>query len=253
MAWYEESFGSEYLKLYAHRNLDEARKNIHSILGFFPLSKEEPVLDLCCGAGRHLLVLRELGFCALTGLDLSAELLQEAGQKLAGQSLAAQTLAGEVSLIRGDMRAIPYANHFAAILSLFTSFGYFKADEENQAVLVAAHRSLRPGGIFLLDYLNRERVIANLVPQDEKTIPGGHVQNLRCVTEDCLRIEKTTTVTVDGVERQFHESVRAYSQAEMVERFRAAGFGNIRCYGSVDGRKFTPESERLILVGEKPC
>lgn len=248
MAWYEESFGSEYLKLYAHRNLAEARTNIHSILSFLPLPKEEPLLDLCCGAGRHLLVLREMGFQNLTGLDLSSELLQEAVQILAEGS---DSLTGDVSLIRADMRAIPYKNHFAAILSLFTSFGYFKADEENQAALTAAYCALRPGGIFLLDYLNRDRVIANLVPHDERTIPGGCVQNVRTITEDGRRVEKTTTVTVEGVERRFHESVRAYTKAEMVERFRAAGFVNVRCYGSVDGRKFTPESERLILVGEK--
>ncbi|MBS1250008.1 MAG: dTDP-3-amino-3,4,6-trideoxy-alpha-D-glucopyranose [Chloroflexi bacterium] len=248
MAWYEESFGRDYLKLYAHRDLAEARANVRAAVDTLSLAKEEPLLDLCCGAGRHLLVLREMGFQDLVGLDLSDELLQVTRQRLVESNTKSPS---SVALVRADMRSIPYQNHFAGILSFFTSFGYFEADEDNQAVLTAAHRALRPGGVFLLDYLNQERVIANLVPRDEKNIPAGHVKNVRCLTEDCRRVEKTTTVTTEEGQSRFHESVRLYSSPEMAARFQKANFTNIRCYGALDGEKFTPQSERLILAGEK--
>lgn len=248
MAWYEESFGHEYLKLYAHRDLAKARANIHAILDCLPLSKEEPLLDLCCGAGRHLLVLQEIGFERLVGLDLSDTLLRVAASKLKAANTTSPT---PVSLVRADMRYIPHKNHFAAVLSLFTSFGYFSEDAQNQAVLMAVHRALRPGGVFLLDYLNRDHLISNLVPRDEKPFPGGCVQNIRSLTADCRRVEKTITIITQGTQRQFRESVRLYTPAEMAERFRAAGFINIGCYGSLDGGEFTPESERLILVAKK--
>ncbi len=246
--WYEESFGREYLTLYPHRDLAEARHNIAAITDLLSLNPDAPLLDLCCGAGRYLLALREQGFNRLVGLDLSDELLRVAAKRLK------QTNGyGSVPpfLIQADMRAIPYENHFAAILSLFTSFGYFQVDHQNQAVLERAYAALQPGGIFLLDYLNRDYLIDNLVPQDENPLPNGHVQNVRCLTPQCRRVEKTTTFVQNGKKRRFHESVRLYSHAEMIRRFRTAGFVDVRSYSSFQGRAFSPDSERLILVAKK--
>jgi len=248
MAWYEESFGREYLKLYANRNLAEARANIQDIINLLALQNDAPLLDLCCGAGRHLLILYEMGFRQLVGLDLSDELLRVAARELAAENNLPHP---PFSLIRGDMRAIPSKNHFAAILSLFTSFGYFEADEENQAVLTTVHNALRPGGVFLMDYVNRDYLISHLVAEDEKLLAGGHILNVRQITDDCRRVEKTTTFSCQGTEHRFHESVRLYSPAEMIERYQIAGFTNIRYYGSVSGQRFSPESKRLILIGEK--
>jgi ubiquinone/menaquinone biosynthesis C-methylase UbiE len=244
--WYEESFGHEYLTLYTHRNLEEARTNVRSIVELLSLNPDAPLLDLCCGAGRYLLALREQGFNRLVGLDLSNDLLSVAVDKLARTNGH-----NPIPLIQADMRAIPLENHFAAVLSLFTSFGYFQADRDNQAVLEAAHTSLKPGGIFLLDYLNRDHLIENLIPRDEKPLPDGRVHNVRCLTDQCRRVEKTTTYIKNGNKRQFRESVRLYSQPEMMRRFRAAGFVKVCSYGTFRGDEFTKDSRRLILVGKK--
>jgi len=246
--WYEKSFGHDYLRLYTQHDISEARANIRSSLELLSLQRDTPVLDLCCGAGRHLLALREMGFEQLVGLDLSNELLQVAANRLAGEHDSSHH---HIPLIRADMRAIPCENHFAAIVSFFTSFGYFEADAENQAVLASAHRALRPGGVFLMDYINREHVISHLVPSDERPLPNGYVQNVRYLTADGRRVEKTSTVITSVTERQFHESVRLYSQAEILEKFQAAGFVDVQSYGSLDGRSFGLESKRLILTGKK--
>ena len=80
-----------------------------------------------------------MGFTQLVGLDLSEELLQVGACDLAQACTdAGQSLEG-VRLVRSDMRSIPYEDHFATVLSLFTSFGYFEEDRENQAVLWAVH------------------------------------------------------------------------------------------------------------------
>lgn len=250
--WYERSFGREYLELYAHRDAAEARADIKAIVRLLSPPKGEPLLDLCCGAGRHLCVLRDLGFGQLVGLDLSEELLHVAAGNLANADGNPEQIPIHVQLVRSDMRAIPYANYFATILSLFTSFGYFETDEENQSVFLAVHRALRPGGRVLVDYLNRDYVVAHLVERDEKVFPGRHIQNVRCLIGDRRRVEKTITVTTStGGKRQFHESVRLYSEAEMVAMLRVAGFIDIHCYGSLDGQAYDPESKRLILVARR--
>ena len=251
-AWYEESFRREYLALYAHRDAAEARSDIQAIIELLSPPKDEPLLDLCCGACRHLLVLREMGFSQLVGLDLSEELLQIAAECLADGDVESGEALDCVRLVRADMRAIPYENYFATVLSLFTSFGYFEDDEENRAVLKSVHRSLKPGGRFLMDYLNRDYVVSHLVERDEKALPDRYVKNVRCLTDDCRRVEKTTTViTESGAKHEFHESVRLYSEAEIAELLRAAGLVPLRSYGSLDGQDFGPESKRLVIVAEK--
>jgi SAM-dependent methyltransferase len=227
--WYEDSFGYEYLELYAHRDEAEARSDIQAIVRLLDPPRDEPLLDL------------------------SEELLEVGARQLESERAAAQGRhCPDVELVRSDMREIPYRDHFATVLSLFTSFGYFERDEENAEVLHEVFHALRPGGQFLIDYLNRDYVVANLVDRDEKTFANRHIENVRCLTEGCRRVEKTTTVTAsDGSVRQFHESVRMYSRQEMVDMLCAAGFVHARCYGSLDKGECSVESKRLILIAEK--
>ena len=114
MTWYEESFGEDYLALYPHRNVAEARADIASIVALIDPPAGEPLLDLCCGAGRHLQALHEAGFTDLTGVDLSQHLLDVARRRLDAAGGSA------IRLDRADMRELPYRDRFETILSLFT-------------------------------------------------------------------------------------------------------------------------------------
>jgi len=246
--WYVRSFGRDYVALYAHRNLEEARLNARHLVALIQPSPQEPLLDLACGAGRHLVALRELGFGDLTGLDLSAELLALAERNLNGDARGAHA----PRLVRADMRAIPFVGHFATVLSLFTSYGYFAEDEENAAVLSGVQRALRPGGVFLMDYLNRPRVLANLVPEDERVQEGRRIHNVRRITPDGQRVEKITTVTeADGLVRVFDESVRLYTQDELAAMLGAAGFERLCVYGSLQGEPYGEASPRMVWVARK--
>lgn len=246
--WYVRSFGRDYVALYAHRNLDEARQNARDLVALLRPAPHEPLLDLACGMGRHLVALRELGFSDLTGLDLSAELLGLAKQNLNGTS----RLGGAVRLVRADMRAIPFVARFATVLSLFTSYGYFAEDAENAAVLRGVHSALRPGGMFLMDYINRPRVLASLVPEDERLQNGRRIHNVRRITADGLRVEKTTTVTeADGQVRIFDESVRLYSRDELAAMLETAGFQGLGVYGSLRGEPYSDDSPRMVWVARK--
>ncbi len=112
--WYDRAFGPWYLKLYPHRDRDEAERAVSALLPFLPASGT--LLDAGCGSGRHAGALVEHGF-RVTGLDRSPALLAEAGRD--------RTIAGR--LVRGDMRRLPFrSGAFAAVLSMFTSFGYFE-------------------------------------------------------------------------------------------------------------------------------
>ena len=249
-AWFEKSFGETYLELYAHRDEQEARENLRALLSHIPCDRDEPVLDLCCGAGRYLCALREMGFRQLYGLDLSETLLEAAERTLAAESSDTPC---QIDLIKADMRCIPFENHFCAVLSLFSSFGYFDEDRENRVVLEGVYRALKPGGVFVLDHMNRRYVVEHLTPMDEGERQGRWVRNERRITPDGKRVEKTTTIRDDeGHEETFHESVRLYTPQELSAILIEIGFRDLGLYGGFDGQPLRPDSPRLLAIARKP-
>ncbi|MFC2077534.1 class I SAM-dependent methyltransferase [Candidatus Bipolaricaulota bacterium] len=244
--WYETAFGRDYLALYPHRDDEEAAADIAAILTLIDPPRNEPLLDLGCGAGRHLLALHNAGFRRLTGLDLSSDLLQVARRRL-------DAVGGEgVDLVCCDMRKIAQSERFATVLSLFTSFGYFASAEEDAEMLAAVFEAVRPGGTFLLDTLHRQSTIDHLRPCEQRTIGTLHVEIVRSITPDGLRVEKETRVSEAGKEgRVYRESVRMYSGDELRDLFAAAGFREIALHGSLAGAPFDDAARRTIAVGRK--
>src|SRR5512136_1906001 len=74
---------------YVHRLIEKHRPGAKSIL------------DLGCGTGRHDLLLAEKGY-AVTGVDMSEDMLGVANAGVAGRASRASTL----SFQRGDIRAL---------------------------------------------------------------------------------------------------------------------------------------------------
>jgi SAM-dependent methyltransferase len=246
MHWYESAFDLDYLARYPHRDDDEAQRDVEAILRLLRPDPAAPLLDLCCGAGRHLLALYAAGFRRLTGVDLSISLLDEARRRfaLAGSS--------EIELVRADMREIPFTDRFATVLSLFTSFGYFDADRENARVLRSAYGALRPGGRFLLDLMNRDWVLAHLVAEEETEVRGSPVRVRRSFDVDRQRVEKEVTPLSVGVDaRPIRESVRLFTPNEVQEMLAESGFTGVRLYGSLAGETWSPESRRMIVVATR--
>ena len=246
--WYESAFEKNYLERYAHRDQEEAVLDVQRILSLIEIPRTLPLLDLGCGAGRHLLALHAEGFTDLTGIDLSQDLLDVARKKLDDAD------ASGVTLIRSDMREIPANDRFATVLSMFTSFGYFDQDEENRRVFAAVHRALRPNGLLLMDTLNPPQIVAGLVSEEERTEGSQRLLIRRSITPDGKRVEKETLVKSPMADFVYRESVRMYSAEEMHERLTESGFRDIRTFGSLGGEVYCAESPRLVLVARKePC
>ncbi|UQX02387.1 class I SAM-dependent methyltransferase [Streptomyces sp. RerS4] len=95
-------------------------------------------LDVCCGTGAALPLLRRLCRERVTGVDLSAGMLAE----------AARALPDGVDLVRADARALPARLGDAYDLAVsFGAFGHF-LPAERPALFSGVHRALRPGGLF---------------------------------------------------------------------------------------------------------
>ena len=69
--WFQSWFDTPYYHiLYKHRDYQEAEVFIKNILTYLNLDKDDSILDLACGKGRHSIFLNSLGH-KVTGLDLS--------------------------------------------------------------------------------------------------------------------------------------------------------------------------------------
>ena len=70
------------------------------------------------------------------------------------------------------MREIYQKNQFDVVTNLFTSFGYFEKDEDEQKAINAMAGNLKKEGILVIDFMNVKNVIANLIASEIKIIDG---------------------------------------------------------------------------------
>jgi len=243
MAWYKDWFGEDYLKVYPHRDEAEAKRQVDFVEKILALKPSQQILDLGCGSGRHANEMSRRGY-HVTCLDLSAVLLHLAQEQYGTRECC-------LRFVRADMRHIPFIDAFDAVLSFFTTFGYFKTDEENLMTLQSIRSALKSGGAFVQDYINKDFTIENLVARDTRTQDGVEVIQQRRYNEEEQRIEKKITLKANGQVREYFESVRLYSLSEMEELLQKAKLTLTAMYGDFDGSKFSTTSPRLILVGKR--
>lgn len=240
MAWWESWFGEEYLDLYPHRDQATARREVAFALERLG-SSAAPLLDLCCGSGLHALRFAERGIVPV-GLDYSAPLLEHA-----------QRRNSTLRLVRGDMRSLPFADEsFRSVVNFFTSFGYFRDESDNFAVVSEIERTLIPGGRVLCDTFGPQHVLSRLVPEETKSAGGRDYRIRRWWNEESRRVEKEIEVRRGGSTSIFRESVRAYTLEELAKMFEKAGLGIESAWGDFDGSPTGPDCPRLILLARKP-
>jgi ubiquinone/menaquinone biosynthesis C-methylase UbiE len=100
-----------------------------------PLGPFGPGLDVCCGTGAGMRVLRSLCQGPVTGVDFSAGMLAHARRAHPDATWA-----------RADVRALPFAGAFDLAVS-FGALGHF-LPAERPALFAGVYRALRPGGLF---------------------------------------------------------------------------------------------------------
>ncbi|MFO7588269.1 MAG: class I SAM-dependent methyltransferase [Gemmatimonadota bacterium] len=237
--WFRDWFGEEYLAIYPHRDEREAEAAVRLFLEAAPPPHAAPVLDLACGAGRHLRELLAAGVPAL-GLDLSLELLRQAREASPG-----------ARLLRADMRRLPLADGgLGGLTSFFTSFGYFATREEDAVVAGEMRRVLCTGGSFMLDFLNARRVRAELVPEDVNEVRGLRVRQSREIRGDTvLKRIRIDAGPEDTASREFQERVRLYEPDELERLLAARGLETTAKFGDYGGAPFARDAPRLILAG----
>jgi SAM-dependent methyltransferase len=240
-AWYTQWFDSPYYDLlYKERDQEEAERFIKNIINHLKPDPKSNILDIACGKGRHAISLNKMGY-KVTGFDLSQKSIASAKKK------ENPTLDFYVH----DMRKPFMVNYYDVILNLFTSFGYFENERENMAVLNNIYNALKPGGIFVLDFVNMERILQHLLTREERNVEGVHFIVHKSKDQNNFLV-KHIFIEDGPLKFNFEEKIKIFSCSSLKEYLNNSGFEILSIFGDYDLHNFDQaKSERLIIISKK--
>ncbi|HEY7356273.1 MAG TPA: class I SAM-dependent methyltransferase, partial [Ktedonobacterales bacterium] len=197
---------------------------------------------LCCGYGRHALLLAERGY-QVTGMDRDGAAITEAQRRA--------TQAGQaISYLVGDMRQVGVlSGTFDAVINMWQSFCYFD-EATNADLLRQIHRKLAPGGRLIIDMYNRayyeqhqgsqQREINGITVESNTYLEGNRLHSVLQYTD------------ASGERGGDHFEFQMFTSDEFCALAAACGFAPLLACAWSD-ETIAPSSEvaRMQLVLEK--
>ncbi len=245
--WFDGFFEAEWLDYLSLPTDPEATvRGVEFLVERLALDPGASLLDVACGRGRHSVELARRGF-RVTGIDLSPRALELA-------RAAAAEAGVDVDFRRLDMRELDYDCVFDGAINVFTSFGYFETDDENERVLQGIARALRLGGRFVIDTINPIALARVFQERDWQEFDDGTV-----FTEHRWQNQLTgrggatwTFIRPDGTRSVLDHSVRFYAPWELRLALERAGLVVEGAWSSIDGIELgVGKGTRTILLAQK--
>jgi SAM-dependent methyltransferase len=218
---------------------------------------ERSVLDLGCGTGEHSRFYHSEGYTVL-GVDRSESMIEKATDTPCPPGL--RFILGDLV----DLETIVEGS-FGAAVSLGNTLVHLTDEDQMMKGLRGVIHRLVPGGIFLFQFLNYERIFEkgirhlplNFRQSGEEEIiflrlmehlEGGRVRFCPVT----LSYRRDAEPPVEMVRSQSVE-IRGWKRAEMRGFLDAAGFRDITVHGNMQGGFYDPmESMDLVMIARKP-
>jgi SAM-dependent methyltransferase len=199
------------------------------------------ILDVGCGTGRHSIELAKHGF-KVTGLDLSAEMLNQAQQ-------AAQEAGVEVNWVHSNAAEFSFPEPFDAVIGLCEgAFGLLSATDDPidqpLAILKNIAGCMKPQAKVILTVLNAMKMIRQYSDED---VASGRFDPL------------TLSDSYPFAPREGMEEIkvreRSFMPTEMEMLCRMAGLTVLNIWGGTAGnwgkRTIDLDEFELMIVAEK--
>lgn len=242
--WFKDFYAKPFAKTtYSNANLAFKQLGLlKDITGF--LDPETKIFDQCCGDGTFAcMVASNTDVNRILGIDLSEHFIEEAKTKgQLFQNLEFKTV---------DALSYVEENTFDIATCWKNSCSYSFDDNENLKQLDCMSRSLKNGGLFVIDTLNIEFIANHFVDrmsciEDDGTIIARLYQLDANVLSSSWKV-----ITPDDKISKYSGATKLYSIDEWKQRLKKVGLQLVGAFGDYDGMPVSSELGRLILHGVK--
>ncbi|UCF29800.1 MAG: class I SAM-dependent methyltransferase [bacterium] len=222
--WWKTLFDEIYLLTDARSVCDEelSSREVDLICRLMAPGKEDRILDMCGGQGRHSLELASRGFAGCTVLDYSQYLVDQ-GMK------TARSRKIEVDFIRSDARdtGLP-GSSFDHVMILGNSLGYLPEIDDDLKILKEAYRLLKAGGNLLLDVADGKLVKDSMAPVAWHETDGTVVVcRRRELKGDSVSARELVLCKERGLLRDQAYRVRLFESNDLKGLLTEAGFSTV--------------------------
>lgn len=250
MEWFEGFYDHDYFAYRYQPRLDEIpAEEVDFVFDRGLLDRvtdrRPRVFDICCGVGRHARPLAARG-CEVIGVDLAAKNIQAATEQTEKDGLS-----DRCRFHQADIRTFDPPRDCDLAINIFTSFGYFESDRADAVLLAKAAESLRPGGRFILDVLNREAAIAGFKPREKRGSPGNYVIEETRLDLQTGHLRSHWTFVRGKHKGEHHIRIRLYALHELIDMAGQHGLRFVEACGDFTGRPYGRQTPRCIFVAEK--
>jgi ubiquinone/menaquinone biosynthesis C-methylase UbiE len=215
-----------------------------------------PVLELGCGTGRIAIPVARTG-TRIIGIDRSEEMLARARRRMTRARLA-----GRLSLVRGDIRSLPFGSRtrFSAVLAAYGILQSLTRERDLVRTFESVARVLRRGGLFAID------VVPDLPKWDEyrnrTSLTGRHGRHTTLTLVETVRQDRARRLTIfdqeyrarTGSERRVHRfslTFRTLSVPQLTRRLERAGFHVLSILGDYQGGPWDPRADVWVILAKK--
>lgn len=208
------------------------------------LQKDDRVLDIMCGYGRHALELGRRGI-QITAVDNLGDYVQEIKGKAAKEALP-------VDAILSGALEVKLEGIYDAIVCMGNSFAFFNK-EDSIAFLKKLSCHIKPGGVFIINsWMIAEIAIKHFREKDWLHVDGYkylldykfHFHPNRIESEQTIIAKDGSVEVLKGIDYIF-------TLDELAAMFQEAGFATKDLYSTPRKKRFALGDARIYIVAEK--
>ncbi|MEJ2052688.1 MAG: class I SAM-dependent methyltransferase [Calditrichaceae bacterium] len=243
----DEFFDKYYLKTFNPEiQANPTQEEVDFIISKTNLEKDDRILDMACGYGRHTIEFFRRGYRDIKGIDQNPSHIEIARNN-------AEQLDHAPDFINQMYEDFREQDQYNLIYSLFTSLFYY-SDQHNLNILKKVYAGLRRDGYFVIDYFNPPAFLKTqkkkdwYFSEDDSIILERYSHNpiSGIITNERIIVPKEGA----RIKRVYH--VRDYTVAELRYHFEKIGFEVLEVYGNFQGEKYHIDSLRQIYIMRKP-
>jgi len=236
---------STFSKNYIHfsktyLNEERTRQECDVIEKISHLTSGATILDIGCGSGRIAIELARRGYRTL-GIDNDSSALELA--------YSAKGKIENCQIQECDFDQFEEYERFDCVISWYTSFGY-STDPKERSLLRKIYAALRPGGMIIIDHINRDASLKKLPKYNVEEYLDDFMIDRFNYKPSTGRLHIERTFIISGKVTRSPYSVRLLTLAELDDWLRFAGFEDIMAFNEF-GDEYHLDGRRMIVTGIK--